>query len=636
MINFMDQSTYDSLDRITKEYILIEILVDDATFPEDDDHILDASYLKFSDLSDSVQNAILSGAYDRFATATEFEHDPEDEPEWGEDWKEDDGEAYQFNDYDYIEDNDDESFDPDEYDYDEESYTSEGKSRNLCWRCEEGEHDYCLFDPEGSGNMCDCNVCGNTYKPNEYQLMQKMFGSDGGHEISDFQYRESYASEYMLDPDDDELYDGINLNDLDIFYVTESKWWDSLSSDQRSNYMNSYSKIHNKYPSDGTIYMDNYDEMDSSNQSYVRGLFRFFKDDINESYASDDKIKINHNKDNDTYDVHIEGFGGEFGLSLSELQEYISNPNSDYNRYLKKTDESYASEDSYPSPMIRKGQQYTKDDHYDYKDVGDDTFIVCDICGQEFGKLRSSTSDDYDDTIHRRLEDHVASVHGLVRSYWAESYVKKAKYTGNEGISLADWSKYQDEHGWYRVGVSNPTPEIEDIARSMGGNYYGMSSDGYGIEEWSFHNYSDAENFAQYVRGKSTTWDLGADWKENKYADSRYQPDEQHYVDGPQDISPYVFDGDKFTNIGSGAIGGHPLRNNPFGESYASEYKVGDYVRMTDDAIDNYGEQYRDKEFRISHVARSRDDHMGYDEGVGGNLYDFDELNFSLYDYELE
>ena len=72
-------------------------------------------------------------------------------------------------------------------------------------------------------------------------------------------------------------------------------------------------------------------------------------------------------------------------------------------------------------------------------------------------------------------------------------------------------------------------------------------------------------------------------------------------------------------------------------ESKASEHNVGDYVTMTDDALDNYGQQYRGQSFRISHVAKSVDDHMGYDEGMGGeNLYDLDGFNSSLYDYEVE
>jgi hypothetical protein len=112
----------------------------------------------------------------------------------------------------------------------------------------------------------------------------------------------------------------------------------------------------------------------------------------------------------------------------------------------------------------------------------------------------------------------------------------------------------------------------------------------------------------------------GAEWNDGK-------------PDGVDDYWDYTQAFDKFKNKPQETPNDDELI---YGESYASEYNVGDYVRMTDDAIDNYGEQYRDKEFRISYVSKSIDDHMGYDEGVGGNLYDLDGLNFSLYDYELE
>ena len=61
--------------------------------------------------------------------------------------------------------------------------------RDLCENCKEGTHEYCLFDPAGSGNMCGCGVCGyDTYEPNEYQIMQRQFGIDGGSEFLDLQY----------------------------------------------------------------------------------------------------------------------------------------------------------------------------------------------------------------------------------------------------------------------------------------------------------------------------------------------------------------------------------------------------------------------------------------------------------------
>ena len=63
-------------------------------------------------------------------------------------------------------------------------------------------------------------------------------------------------------------------------------------------------------------------------------------------------------------------------------------------------------------------------------------------------------------------------------------------------------------------------------------------------------------------------------------------------------------------------------------------YKVGDMVTMTDDALDNYGKKYKNKKFKITHVATSQSDHPGFDD-VGYALYDFKGVDSSLYDYEL-
>lgn len=79
-------------------------------------------------------------------------------------------------------------------------------------------------------------------------------------------------------------------------------------------------------------------------------------------------------------------------------------------------------------------------------------------------------------------------------------------------------------------------------------------------------------------------------------------------------------------------------------------HKKGDKVKMTNEALENYGEKYRDVELTVSHVAtrympasdfyaKGRPDgyHPGFDESVKGQrLYDFEELNFSLYDWELQ
>lgn len=64
--------------------------------------------------------------------------------------------------------------------------------------------------------------------------------------------------------------------------------------------------------------------------------------------------------------------------------------------------------------------------------------------------------------------------------------------------------------------------------------------------------------------------------------------------------------------------------------------KVGDKITLTDEAIENYGEEYQNKEFTIEHIAFSKNDHIGYDNGLEGMaLYDLRELDFSVYEYEI-
>lgn len=66
-------------------------------------------------------------------------------------------------------------------------------------------------------------------------------------------------------------------------------------------------------------------------------------------------------------------------------------------------------------------------------------------------------------------------------------------------------------------------------------------------------------------------------------------------------------------------------------------YSIEDKVVMTEDALQNYGEEYRDKVFTIIHAADNKNDHPGYDDGVYPmGLYDLDGLEYSLYDWELE
>lgn len=82
---------------------------------------------------------------------------------------------------------------------------------------------------------------------------------------------------------------------------------------------------------------------------------------------------------------------------------------------------------------------------------------------------------------------------------------------------------------------------------------------------------------------------------------------------------------------------------------------VGSKVTMTEDALDNYGEQWRDVELEITHRAnkympaaeffakgKPEGFHPGYDDATGDPLYDLrvvesgEPLSFSLYVWELQ
>ena len=86
-----------------------------------------------------------------------------------------------------------------------------------------------------------------------------------------------------------------------------------------------------------------------------------------------------------------------------------------------------------------------------------------------------------------------------------------------------------------------------------------------------------------------------------------------------------------------------------------AEYKVGDFVEMSSDALDNYGEEWAGVPLEVTHVATRympassffpsgcpKGYHPGYDESANGEgLYDLsvvdgEALPFSLYDWELE
>jgi hypothetical protein len=75
----------------------------------------------------------------------------------------------------------------------------------------------------------------------------------------------------------------------------------------------------------------------------------------------------------------------------------------------------------------------------------------------------------------------------------------------------------------------------------------------------------------------------------------------------------------------------------------------GSSFRLTDDAIENYGEQYAGRVFIVTHVATRyappggpEGTHPGYDTAAeGGGLYDFkdirtgEDIPFSVYDWEV-
>lgn len=75
--------------------------------------------------------------------------------------------------------------------------------------------------------------------------------------------------------------------------------------------------------------------------------------------------------------------------------------------------------------------------------------------------------------------------------------------------------------------------------------------------------------------------------------------------------------------------------------------KKGDRFKLTEDAIENYGEVYRDRVFVVTHAAFGQGlregQHPGYDEGLRPQgLYDFKDAesgeisSFSVYDCEVK
>jgi len=111
-------------------------------------------------------------------------------------------------------------------------------------------------------------------------------------------------------------------------------------------------------------------------------------------------------------------------------------------------------------------------------------------------------------------------------------------------------------------------------------------------------------------------------------------------------VDPMMWNGDKgawMPNPHSHGGGGARAR------AKIKRFHVGSRVRMSEDAIQNYGEKYRDMSFVVTHVATKympakeffasgnpQNYHPGFDESSDCALYDLNGLNMSLYDWELE
>jgi hypothetical protein len=71
-------------------------------------------------------------------------------------------------------------------------------------------------------------------------------------------------------------------------------------------------------------------------------------------------------------------------------------------------------------------------------------------------------------------------------------------------------------------------------------------------------------------------------------------------------------------------------------------YKIGDLVKVSSENDNDNYDDFREKVLRIVHVATNTSQHMGYDESMQRmGLYDLEtldgkEINYSLYEYELE
>ena len=73
-----------------------------------------------------------------------------------------------------------------------------------------------------------------------------------------------------------------------------------------------------------------------------------------------------------------------------------------------------------------------------------------------------------------------------------------------------------------------------------------------------------------------------------------------------------------------------------------ANYKIGSRVKVAEENDNENYDSFRDEILIVVHVATNEDEHPGYDSSLEGQgLYDLiteneREINFSLYDYELE
>lgn len=65
------------------------------------------------------------------------------------------------------------------------------------------------------------------------------------------------------------------------------------------------------------------------------------------------------------------------------------------------------------------------------------------------------------------------------------------------------------------------------------------------------------------------------------------------------------------------------------------KYKVGDRVKVAGSCDNENYESFKGDTLEITKVSTSVHDHLGFDSAIGEPLYDFKNINFSLYQYEI-